>query len=250
VNTLDLKAAIAQAHVAVERGESGARDELERLQAEFRLGGHAIIRTPSSATARLTDPRTPRRRKRTTPTASDRAYGISYEEVELRETFVDYKVGLSPNAREDILDEIRRAHREAGQEIEVGGWLFGPHRPRADLNWINIVKVVTGPRGSRSSVMLGDPLDALGVVRDAGLKHLHVLGCWHSHSEGGSELPSLQDAKAWAGTMDGLGRQAYVALIVSPSPNVRWMVPRFSAWVAGRYGVPSQPVVGRARLEW
>jgi hypothetical protein len=57
--------------------------------------------------------------------------------------------------------------------------------------------------------------------------------------------------KLGAGTMDSLGRDAYVSLIVSPSDEgTGWMIPSFSAWVAGRYGYPSRPVVERARIEW
>lgn len=48
--------------------------------------------------------------------------------------------------------------------------------------------------------------------------------------------------------MDSLARDAYVSLLVSPSEELGWMTPKFSAWVAGRYGVPSRPVVGRAHV--
>jgi hypothetical protein len=77
-----------------------------------------------------------------------------------------------------------------------------------------------------------------------------VIGDWHAHTIRGSELPSEQDARAWAGTADSLGREAYVSLIVSPSAEMGWTCAEFSAWVARRFGVPSRPVVERARLAW
>jgi hypothetical protein len=43
--------------------------------------------------------------------------------------YVDYKVSVGGTAREAILDEIKRAHRAAGQPVEAAGWLFGWHRP-------------------------------------------------------------------------------------------------------------------------
>ena len=49
--------------------------------------------------------------------------------VELREHYVDYRVSLGTSAREAILTEIKRAHRDAGQEVEAAGWLFGQYRP-------------------------------------------------------------------------------------------------------------------------
>src|SRR4026209_389240 len=43
----------------------------------------------------------------------------SYRNVELREHYVSYKVALTPQVRDDILGEIKRAHREAGEPVEV-----------------------------------------------------------------------------------------------------------------------------------
>ncbi len=83
-------------------------------------------------------------------------------------------------------------------------------------------------------------------MQETGLGHLKLVGDWHCHVERESVLPSMQDAKARAGTMDSLGRDAYLSLIVSPAREGGWMYPRFAAWVAGRYGRPSRPVVGRA----
>jgi hypothetical protein len=161
---------------------------------------------------------------------------------------VDYEVTLGSTARKQILDEIQRAHRAAGQEIEAAGWLFGMYRPRAESSWSEIALATRSVErsGTRDEVFLSDPASAVAAVRAAGYPHLELLGDWHSHVVRGSELPSSADAKAWAGTMDSLGRDAYVSVIVSPSPEMGWMFPRFSAWIAGRHD--GAPIVGRARM--
>jgi hypothetical protein len=171
-------------------------------------------------------------------------------EVELREHHVDYSVSLGSSARSDILAEIKRAHRAAGQDVEAAGWLFGQYRPRADRDWTEVALATrsTERAGTRGEVFLSDPFEAIAAVRNAGYPHLELLGDWHSHTVRGSELPSLGDARAWAGTMDKLGRSAYVSLLVAPGEELGWMTPKFSAWIAGRYGQPSTPVVGRATL--
>jgi hypothetical protein len=48
--------------------------------------------------------------------------------------------------------------------------------------------------------------------------------------------------------MDKLARAAYVSLIISPHVEQGWMFPKFSAWVAGRHGIPETPIVGRAHV--
>jgi hypothetical protein len=213
-----------------------------RLSAPRRKSG-PIIRDGGTATLVGDSPTRPA--KETLP------FGHSYREVELRERgYVDYSVSLNPDVREGILGEIRRAHHEAGQEVEAGGWLFSRYRPTESSDWIRITDATRSGAetpGTRSSVTLGDPVEAMAAMHDAGLA---LVGDWHSHCVASSELPSMQDAKAWAGTMDGLGRSSYVSVLVSPTEGTGWMIPRFSAWVAGRYGVPSRPVVGRARIEW
>jgi hypothetical protein len=98
--------------------------------------------------------------------------------------------------------------------------------------------------GDRSTVYLSNPIEAITAVRAAGYPNLQLLGDWHSHTVRGSELPSLADARAWAGTMDSLGRDAYVSVIVSPSEEQGWMFPKFSAWVAGHHN--GAPIVGSA----
>lgn len=177
---------------------------------------------------------------------------LSYKEVELRDRgYVDYKVSLGSSARKAIIAEIERAHQAAGEAVEAAGWLFSQYRPRADLNATSIALATRSIErsGTRGEVYLSDPNSAISAVRSAGYEHLELVGDWHSHTVAGSELPSLQDAKAWAGTMDNLARDAYVSLLVSPLADTGWMYPKFTAWVAGRYGVPSRPVVGRARLD-
>ena len=178
---------------------------------------------------------------------------LGYEEVELLDRgFVDYKVSLGSSARKDIRSEIDRAHQAAGEAVEAAGWLFGQYRPRADGRWTEIALATRSIERSVTSgeVYLSDPMLAIDAVRNAGWERMELIGDWHSHCVAGSELPSLQDAKAWAGTMDKLARDAYVSLVVSPLPDTGWMYPKFTAWVAGRYGVPSRPVVGRARLNY
>ena len=173
----------------------------------------------------------------------------SYREVELLEHYVDFKVSIGSTAREAILAEITRAHRAAGQPVEAGGWLFGWHRPRAETNSSEIALITrsTERGGTRGEVYLSDPFLALASVR-ADYPRMELVGDWHSHVFRGSELPSRADAIAWSGTMDKLARDAYLSVIVSPSVEQGWMFPQFSAWVAGRHGVPSQPLVGRARI--
>jgi hypothetical protein len=256
-----LEAEILRTHAAVKTGKPGAKRKLKELQARYREGGGPITRYysgPGAATvvepghsASVTSIARTRLPKQ--PAKESLPFGHSYKDVELRETFVGYKVDLTPQVKEAILNEIRRAHKEAGEEIEAAGWLFAPYRPRAESDSIQVVHATRSgsARGSQTSVTLCDPIEAMAHVRSSELAHLHLCGDWHSHTGPGSELPSLQDARAWAGTMDSLGRSAYVSVIVSPNADgCGWMIPSFSAWVAGRYGYPSRPVVGRARIGW
>jgi hypothetical protein len=214
------------------------------ITAITRVGGVAEL-----AGEAVSQPR-PRRVKQPIARAQPKEY--TYRDVELFEHYVDYRVELSASVKRDIEDEIRRVHREAG-EVEIAGWLFARYQPRADSNSIELVYATrsTAGRGTRREVYLSDPAEAEVSVHRAGLGHLKLAGDWHLHCERGSELPSLQDARAWAGTMDSLGRSAYVSVIVSPSESQGWLFPKFSAWVAGRdvtRGLPSRPVVGRAHM--
>jgi len=176
----------------------------------------------------------------------------SYRNVELREHYVSYKVALTPQVRDDILGEIKRAHREAGEPVEVAGWLFARYLPRPHSDSIELVHVTrsgAGP-GSRTQVTVGDPIDAMAFVRSEGLGHLRLVGDWHAHCARGSDLPSMQDARAWAGTADALGRESYVSLVVAPNANgYGWTMPKFSGWITERVGVPSKPICGRACVE-
>lgn len=117
------------------------------------------------------------------------------------EHFVDFTVDLGSGARKTIIDEVEWVQRDIG-EVETGGWLIAQQRPRASSKSITIA-YATGPlpgsRASRTSVELGDPIEAAVAVREAGIgEPWTVIGDWHAHTFRGSDLPSLQDAKAWA----------------------------------------------------
>jgi hypothetical protein len=257
VNTVQLQTEILRAHQEVKSGGPGARKKLERLQAEYRSGGHSIERV--GGTCQLIDRGAGGQTARTSSPGAKRPSWrlgdkeeLDYREVKLAEHFVSYKVSLTSYVKNDILAEIRRAHQEAGEEIEAAGWLFAQYLPRGSSDSIEVVRATRSGSepGTRTRVFLGDPIDAMVAVRNQGLGHLKLVGDWHCHTRGGSQLPSDADARAWAGTMDSLGRSAYVSVIVSPNDQGSgWTLPSFSAWVAGRTGHPSRPVVGRARIE-
>lgn len=201
----------------------------------------------------LTKRRPPRRPATKRPSWQLGSTPLDYRDVELRlRGFVDYSVSLGSENKKDILAEVTRAHQAAGEAVEAAGWLFSQYRPRADHDSTSIALITRSIErsGTRGEVYLSDPHSAIAAVRSAGYEHLELVGDWHSHCVRGSELPSLQDARAWAGTMDRFGREAYVSVLVSPSPEMGWSSPKFSAWVAGRYGSPSRPVVGRASMPW
>jgi len=213
-----------------------------------RVGGTAAVL--DKPRPRCQPPRRPATQRPSWQLGSD---PLTYKDVELRlRGYVDYSVSLGSENKRDILAEITRAHQAAGEAVEAAGWLFSQWRPRADHNQTPIALITRSIErsGTRGEVYLSDPHSAITAVRNAGYEHLELVGDWHSHCVPGSELPSLQDARAWAGTMDSLGREAYVSLIVSPSPEMGWSSPKVSAWVAGRYGSPSRPVVGRASMPW
>jgi len=140
-------------------------------------------------------------------------------------------------------------------ECECGGWLFSQYPRKASSDRIEIAWA-TGAgdntrASSRQSSWATPSMPRRG--QSSGSRPSPARRRWHCHTIPGSELPSLQDARAWAGTMDRLGRTAYVSIVVSPSEKQGWLFPRFSAWVAGRdytRGVPSRPIVGRARMKW
>jgi hypothetical protein len=253
----DLRVEIMRAHQDVANSVPGAKNRLENLQAKFRTSGAMIERVGGSCSliergagaATISPPRTGK--KRASWQLGDKEE-LSYRDVKLVEHFVSYKVSLTSYVKNDILAEIRRAHQEAGEEIEAAGWLFAQYLPRGSSDSIEVVRATRSGSepGTRTRVFLGDPIDAMVAVRNQGLGHLKLVGDWHCHTRGGSQLPSDADARAWAGTMDSLGRSAYVSVIVSPNDQGSgWTLPSFSAWVAGRTGHPSRPVVGRARIE-
>jgi hypothetical protein len=156
---------------------------------------------------------------------------ISYREVELLERYVHYSVDLGSSARRSIVEEIARVQRKQG-ECDCGGWLFSQYPPKASSDWVEIAYANGAGDNTRASsrqVFLGDPFDALAEVGRKGLGHLQLVGDWHCHTIPGSELPSLQGARAGSGTMGRLGRTAYVSLLVSPSEDQGWLSPRASA---------------------
>jgi hypothetical protein len=249
---------ILKAHRAIARGEAGAQDELERLQEQYRTSGE-IIRAPVGATAIIEDRpaatkgRRPISRVSPEPSTANKVlpFGLSYRDVELVERgYADFTVDVGSGAKETILGEISRAHREAG-DVETAGWLFSQSSLRHDSRSLTVAYATLAARGDASTVSLGDPIAGIEAARSAGIaEHWRLCGDWHSHPRGGSELPSFQDAKAWAGTADWLARSCYVSLIVSPSSGLGWMNPKLSAWVARRHGSPSRPIVQRARMQW
>jgi hypothetical protein len=191
----------------------------------------------------------------TRPRPRPRSVKRDESDVQLLEHFVDYTVELGTYARKAIVDEIKRAHSAAGEAVETGGWLLGQFRPRADGD-STTVQFVTGPGDGaalrRNHLLLGDPWEALMLVREQwGRDELYVLGDWHAHLIRGSELPSRADVRRWRRAMDRLNgaRAAYVSVIVSPSEEMGWMVPRFSAWVGGYHGA-DQAVFGRATCDY
>jgi Prokaryotic homologs of the JAB domain len=208
-----LVAEIKRAHQAVKSGRPGARRTLERLQDEYRRGGTIIRDYVGEDAVQLVEagerPRSIERQKTVGQPRPERPSWqlgdkeeLSYRDVELRENFVSYKVDLTPEVKEAILDEIKRAHRDAGEQIEVAGWLFAPYRPRGESDSIQVVHATRSgsARGSQTSVTLCDPIEVMAHVRRSELAHLHLCGDWHCHTRGGSQLPSHADARAWAGT--------------------------------------------------
>src|SRR5512133_3783146 len=99
---------ILEAHGAIARGEAGAQDELERLQAEFRTSGAMIERPGGSATLierpRVTKTRRPIARSKTA-TAESLPFGHPPEAVEIRMHSTEperFRVGLSSQVKRDI----------------------------------------------------------------------------------------------------------------------------------------------------
>jgi hypothetical protein len=196
----------------------------------------------------------PRPRRVEPAIARTRPKELTYKDTQLLERgFVDFEVALGSGARETILAEIQRVQREVG-EVECGGFLFAQHRPRASSKFATVAFAsgpLPGSRASSRSLEIGSPLDAQALAREVGLEEPWiVVGDWHCHTIRGSELPSMQDARAWVGVTDHLAREAWIGLLVSPSAEMGWMCPKFSAFLAGRdfTQTPSRPMVGRTHL--
>jgi Prokaryotic homologs of the JAB domain len=251
-----LQQRIVQAHRDVERGVSGARERLEDLQAQYRTSGAGVTRVHDGADVRLVEPgarpvaaRRTRPKRRWQHPGQTWPYGYPALLAELHEEFVGFTIDMTPQTRRWILDETERV----GRGTESGGYLFSnAHRLKPWSDSTTIVRATWAGEGARSSptrLILGDPHEAILEIHREGLEHFELIGDWHSHPSRGATLPSEQDVVSWATSMDSLGREAWVSLIVAPNDNgYGWSMPKFSGWVAGRYGSPSRPFVGRARI--
>ena len=133
-----LVAEILETHGATERGEPGADERLKQLQHQYRTSG-SIVRNGGGAAIVEHDATASPGPRRVTR-SSDLPYGHSYRDVELREHFVRCTVDLTPQVREGIFAEIKRVHRDRGEEVEVGGWLFSPYLARATSDSIEVVR--------------------------------------------------------------------------------------------------------------
>lgn len=226
--------------------KSGDARELARLQAEFRTSGGMIERGSPTLKPRLVEPT----RSTSNDVGTDLPFGHSAYEAVLRDEFAPgFTVDITINARKAIEAELARVRRDAGREVEAGGWLFANHRPR---DWSDSIAVVAatwageGARSAKNSMRLGDVYDAR-----AGLpEHLVRVGDYHTHPAS-EPLPSDQDVRSWAATADRLGRSHYLGVIVTPSgEGSGWTIPSFDAWIVKREGAPSRPICSRARLAW
>jgi proteasome lid subunit RPN8/RPN11 len=104
----------------------------------------------------------------------------------------------------------------------VGGWLFATRKPGQQSHFVTVCAATwagEGARASRNRITLGDAYGAQAELPD-NLEHLKRIGDFHTHTAG-SLRPSRPDMRAWAGTADSLGLNAYVGLIVSPSTGER-----------------------------
>jgi hypothetical protein len=243
---------IERAHVAVARGEVGARERLERLQSEFRTSGAPIVR-PGGGSVKLVEPGAPRTKPLLHKIAREEqsSFGHPSSAVEIRARSTEarpFTVSLTSYSREQILDEIRHIRRQG--DLEAAGWLWACQTPRS---WSDSLTVALATHAGDSrhgaySVEVGNPYLLREEQCPPELRHLKCVGDWHSHPIPGSTIPSDTDARAWAGTMDKYGLARYCALIVSPPAESGWMIPRITAWTVRREGSPSRPVCEPARM--
>jgi hypothetical protein len=194
-------------------------------------------------------------RRRTSAKRRDvRSFGYGPEYVEIRERSTEertFRVNLPSSVMSVIEDEITYVRREAGTDVEAGGWLFSMNRPRLDLDWLNVAHATRAEETwhSRTRLKIGDPLETWGSLRAQGMpENATICGDFHSHAYAGSTVPSDIDAKAWAGWAEKLGLPRFVGVIVSPHEELGWSCPMYSAWVVRRDGLPSKPVCEPAKV--
>jgi hypothetical protein len=228
-----------------------ARLHPERFKPVQGKSNAPITRLHDGATAKLAgagSPPTGRRPRRPVSRRPSWQLGPtphSYRDVEVLERGESgFVVDLSTYTKNFILDTIRHAHRQAGEAVEVAGWLWTPSKRPGQNDWLTIAHATVDAVGTPTSVFLSDPHEARTQL-PLDLDHMTLAGDWHTHASKGSTLPSETDARAWAGTADALARDCYVSLIVSPSSPMGWT---FTRWIAYRRGTPSRPYVARAAL--
>jgi hypothetical protein len=242
---------IARAHAEVQCGSPGAREKLERLQAEYRTSGAPISRI--GGTCQVEDRPSVWVSHRPRSISRDVLdYGYPSEAVELHRHSTEptrFELGFSSTARHMIEDEILRVRRDRG-DVECGGWLFAVQRPRTWSTGLTVVAATDGgdSRVSRTSVEFGsDPYEIRERFPDE-WRSFFWVGDWHVHPPPGSTVPSDRDMRGWAGAMDRTGIARYAGVIVSPAEQGGWMYPQFSAWTTRRAGSPSLPVCEPAEI--
>jgi Prokaryotic homologs of the JAB domain len=242
---------IERAHAEVRRGNPGAREKLERLQAEYRTSGATISRI--GGTCEVEDrPSAPFSHQPRSISRDVLNYGHPSSAVEIRARSTEsrpFTVSLTSYSREQILDEIRHIRRQG--DLEAAGWMWACQTPRSwsDSLTVALATHAGDSRHGRYSVEVGNPYLLREEQCPPELRHLKVIGDWHSHPFAGSTIPSDTDARAWAGWMDRYGLARFSAVIVSPAEQGGWMIPTFSAWTVRREGSPSRPICEPARIE-
>jgi proteasome lid subunit RPN8/RPN11 len=242
---------ISRAHAEVARGTAGAREKLEQLQAQYRVSGASISRVGGACQV-VDGPSASVSHRPRSLSRDVLSYGHPSSAVEIRARSTEHRpftVSLTSYSREQILDEIRHIRRQG--DLEAAGWMWASQTPR---DWSDSLTVALAThsgdsRHGRFSVEVGNPYVLRSEQCPPELRHLKLIGDWHSHPIPGSTTPSDTDAKAWAGWMDKYGLARYLAVIVSPAESGGWTYPQFTAWTVRREGSPSLPVCEPARLE-
>jgi Prokaryotic homologs of the JAB domain len=209
----------------------------------------------SSRSRKPAAPATPRRQTKPNRPAyilggDELPFGYDASEVVLERGHASVTVKLAPQAQREIEDERRRVCRDAGREIEAGGWLLACYRPRT---WSTVIEIAhttwagPGAVANENSFVHGDPYAAQAELPDC-LRWMSRVGDWHSHP-GGTLTPSPSDLQCWARRADELGISHYIGVLVAPAAEGGWTYPRYSAWVVERVGIPARPICREARLE-